>query len=148
MATRSIMRPETALPALLDDFFKPWNELFDNSRIWGRAATTPSVNITENRDHYTLLLAAPGLKKADFNIDLKDNVLTISAEKEEKKEAKEERYTRREYNYSSFSRRFPIPQDIRQDTIEAKYEDGVLKIMLPKKEEAKKAAVTKHLTVR
>lgn len=148
MATRSIMRPESAFPPLLEDFFQPWNELFDNSRFWGRAARVPSVNIAENNDHYTLSLAAPGLRKEDFNIELKDNVLSISAEKEEKREEKEERYTRREYNYSSFSRSFPIPHDIHQENIEAKYEEGVLKLTLPKKEEAKKASTVKHLTVK
>lgn len=149
MATRSIMRPETtSFPTLFDDVFKPWNELFDFSRPWGRAATVPSVNITENKDGYQLSLAAPGLKKEDFKIDVENNILTISAEKEERKEEKEERYTRREYNYSSFSRSFPIPQDIRQDAIEARYEEGVLKLVLPKKEEVKKQALTKHLTVK
>lgn len=148
MSTRSLMRPETSFPSLFDDFFKPWNELFDNSRVWGRAATVPSVNIIENEKEYKLSLAAPGLKKEDFKIDVVDNILTISAEKEESKEEKEERFTRREYNYSSFLRRFPMPEDVKQDAIEASYSEGVLKLMLPKKEEARKSAPTKQITIK
>lgn len=142
------MKSPTAFPALFDDFFKPWNELFDNSRLWGRAATVPAVNIVENSTAYKLTLAAPGMKKEDFRIDVGDNILTISAEKQESKEEKDEHYTRREYNYSSFLRSFPIPEDIRQEAIEARYEDGVLKLVLPKKEEAQKTAMAKQISVK
>jgi HSP20 family protein len=147
MAMNEIMRPGLRLPDLVDDFFKPLNEFFDNSRFWGRAATMPAVNIIDNQNEYKMSLVAPGLKSEDFKIDVANNMLTISAEKEEKKEEKDERYARREYNYTSFSRSFTLPEDVKQDAIEAKYEDGVLRLMLPKKEEVKKAAVTKSITV-
>ncbi len=75
-------------------------------------------------------------------------MLTISSEKEETKEDKEAQYTRKEYNYSSFSRSFTLPEEVNQDKIEAQYEDGVLKLTLPKKEEAKKAALSKHIAVK
>jgi len=148
MATKSLMRPETAFPTLFDDFFKPWNEMFDNSRMWGRAATVPPVNITETPNDYKVSLAAPGIKKDDFRIDVDGNRLTISAEKEEKLEEKEGKYTRREFNYTTFSRSFTMPEDVQFDKVDARYVDGVLELMLPKKEEAKKAMISKHITVK
>jgi HSP20 family protein len=78
------------------------------------------------------------MKKDDFTIDVEGNVLTISSEKEESTEDKDGQYTRREYNYSSFTRSFTLPDEVNKEKIEAKYEDGVLKINMPRKEEAKK----------
>jgi HSP20 family protein len=75
-------------------------------------------------------------------------MLTISSEKEESKEEKDALYTRKEYNYSSFSRSFTLPEEVNKEKIEATYEDGVLKLALPKKEEAKKLAASKHIAVR
>ena len=94
----------------------------------------PAVNITEKNDQYQVSLAAPGLKKEDFKIDLNGTVLTISSEKEESTENNDEKYNRKEYNYSSFSRSFSLPEEINKEKIEAKYEDGVLKISLPRKD--------------
>lgn len=122
--------------------------MFDNSRFWGRAATVPAVNITETPNEYKVSLAAPGIKKEDFKIDVDGNRLTISAEKEEKLEEKEGTYTRREFNYTTFSRSFTMPEDVQFDKVDARYVDGVLELMLPKKEEAKKAAISKHITVK
>ena len=98
----------------------------------------PAVNITEHKDEYKVSLAAPGLKKDDFKIEVNGNILTISSEKEESKEDFDKKFTRKEYSYSSFSRSFTLPEEINQEKIEAKYEDGVLKISLPRNEEAKK----------
>src|SRR5574340_1164211 len=131
MSTRALIRG-TEMPSLFDDFLRPWNEWFDG----GRSQTMPSVNIIENKDNLSLSLAAPGLKKEDFKIDLTGNLLTISAEKDEKKEEKGDWYSRKEYNYSSFSRSFTIPEDVNKEKIDATYVDGVLKLILPKKEEA------------
>ncbi len=80
------------------------------------------------------------MKKEDFNIDVEGNILTISSEKEETKEEEENKFTRNEYSYSSFSRSFTLPEEINKEKIEASYRDGVLKILLPRKEEAKKPA--------
>lgn len=148
MATKSLMRPETTFPTLFDDFFKPWNEMFDNSRFWGRAASVPPVNITEMPNEYKLFLAAPGIKKGDFKINVDGNLLTISAEKEEKMEEKEDKYTRREFNYTTFTRTFTMPEDVVFDKVDARYIDGVLELILPKKEEAKKAIVTKQIIIK
>jgi HSP20 family protein len=144
MSTRELSRRGESFPAFFDDFFKPWNEWFGV----GKSLTTPAVNIIENKDHYEVSVAAPGLKKDDFNIDLEDNMLMISCEKEENKEEKEERYTRKEYSYTSFRRSFTLPEEVIKDKIEAVYQDGVLKITLPKMEEAKKAILSKHIAVK
>ncbi|HJS53525.1 MAG TPA: Hsp20/alpha crystallin family protein [Chitinophagaceae bacterium] len=147
MATQALTKAGTRMPSLFDDFFKPWNEWFDEGGFWGRTLNVPAVNITENKDEYLVSLAAPGLKKDDFNIDVNGNMLTISSEKEESKEEKDKKFTRKEYSYSSFSRTFTLPEEINKEKIDAKYEDGVLKITLPRKEEAKKPAA-KHIAVK
>src|SRR5215210_575122 len=145
MATNALIKPGL-FPSVFDDFFKPWNEWFDNGGSLTRTTTVPSVNVIENEQNYDVSVAAPGLKKEDFKIDLNGNMLTISSEKEEQKEEKEGKYNRKEYNYSSFSRSFTLPEDVNRDQIQAKYEDGVLKLTLPKKEEVKKSAENKQIS--
>lgn len=147
MSTRAISKVGM-LPTVFDDFFKPWNEWFDNGGLMGRMMTVPAVNIVENKNDYTVSLAAPGMKKDDFNIDVEGNMLTISCEKEEKKEEKDEKFTRKEYNYSSFSRSFTLPEEVNRENIEAVYDNGLLKLMLPKKEEVKKMTAGKHIAVK
>jgi len=148
MSTKTLARTSDVFPSLFDEFFKPWEERFGNGGLWGKALTIPSANIVENKDDYRISLAAPGLKKSDFNIDVNGNMLTISSEKEESKDEKDSRHTRREYNFSSFSRTFTMPDEVSKEKIEAVYEDGILKLTLPKKEEAKKLAVSKHIAVK
>ena len=140
MSTQALTKPFEKQPSLFADFFKPWNEWFDSDRFLGRVMTTPAVNITENKNDYLVALAVPGMKKDDFKIDVDGNMLTISSEKEETKEEKEKKFTRKEYNYTSFSRSFTLPDEVNKEKIDAKYEDGVLKISLPRKEEVKKPA--------
>jgi HSP20 family protein len=148
MATRALAKVREGTPSIFDDFFKPWNSWFDNSGLWNRSMSIPAVNITEQKESYLISLAAPGLKKDDFKIDIDGNMLTISTEKEERKEDKEEKYTRQEYSYSSFERSFTLPDEVDKDKIEARYEDGLLKLALPKKEEAKKISASKQITVK
>lgn len=141
MGTQSLTRLSERMPVFFDDFFnKPWNEWFDNGGYWGRTMNVPAVNIIDEKNEYLVSLAVPGMKKDDFKIDVDGNILTISSEKEETKEEKEKAFTRKEYNYSSFSRSFTLPDAVNKEKIDAKYEDGVLKISLPRKEEAKKPA--------
>jgi len=110
----------------------------DATDIIGRNyGSMPSVNIKEDKDAYYLEVTAPGLKKEDFQISLNNNLLSIAAKKVEEKEETEEKYTRKEFNYSSFQRSFTLPHTIESDKIEAKYIDGVLFVSVPKKEEAK-----------
>lgn len=141
--TRSLMTP-----SLFDDFFKPWNEWFDRPNLIERRMTMPAVNVKENINDYVVSLAAPGLTKEDFKIDLEGNMLTISCEKEEKEEEKNEKFTRKEYDYYSFSRSFTLPEDVRPDAIDARYENGVLNITLPRLEETKNLAAAKTIAVK
>jgi HSP20 family protein len=133
-------------PDMFEDFFKPWNEKFSGN-MWGKMLTVPAVNIIEDDKSFILSLAAPGLKKEDFHIQMNGTMLTISSEKEEQKEEKDERMTRNEYNFTSFTRTFNVPEDIEMEKIAANYENGVLTLMLPKKEEAKKMMQTKNIKV-
>ena len=146
METQALAKVAERMPSVFDDFFKPWNEWFDNGGLRGRTMNVPAVNITEHKNEYQVSLAAPGLKKDDFKIDVNGNMLTISSEKEENKEEKDKRFTRKEYSYSSFSRSFTLPEEINKEKIEAKYEDGVLKISMPRKVEAK-MPLAKHISV-
>lgn len=138
MSTNALTKVPENIPAIFNDFFKPWNEWFDKGSLLVRNLSVPAVNITENKESYEVSLAVPGLKKDDFKIDVDGNMLTIRSEKEESKEEKERTFTRKEYNYSSFSRSFTLPEEVNKEKIEARYEDGVLKLTLPRKEEAKK----------
>lgn len=147
MATQTLAKQGERMPTVFDDFFKPWNEWFDNGNLLGRTMNVPAVNITENKENYQVSLAVPGMKKDDFKIDIDGNMLTISSEQEENKEEKDKKFTRKEYSYSSFSRSFTLPEEINKEKIEAKYEEGVLKISLPRKEEAKKP-LAKHIAVK
>ncbi|MBU1368164.1 MAG: Hsp20/alpha crystallin family protein [Bacteroidetes bacterium] len=99
----------------------------------------PAVNISENEDSFMLEMAAPGMQKSDFKINLDNNVLTLSSEKQDEKEENNENFSRKEFNYSSFSRSFTLPKSIDFDKIKADYKDGILKVSLPKREDAKVA---------
>ncbi|GAA4756310.1 Hsp20/alpha crystallin family protein [Flavisolibacter ginsenosidimutans] len=147
MSTKAITR-SSSVPSIFDDFFKPWNQWFDDGGLINRVSNLPAVNIKENGNHYTVSLAAPAMKKEDFKIDVDGNMLTISSEKEESTEDKGERYTRKEYSYSSFSRSFTVPGDVKLEAIDARYENGELKITLPRKEDTKKATATKRIAVK
>ena len=140
MGTQALSRLSERMPSVFDDFFKPWNEWFDNGGFLGRVMNVPAVNITEQSDQYLVSLAVPGMKKDDFKIDVDGNMLTISSQKEETKEEKDKRYTRKEYSYSSFTRSFTLADEVNKEKIDARYEDGVLNISLPRREDAKKSS--------
>ena len=148
MTSNMLTKRVERLPSIFDDFLKPWNDFFRPNEGWGTMMTVPAVNITENKDNYSLSLAIPGLKKNDFKIDVEGNILTISSEKQESKEEEDEQFTRREYSYSSFSRSFTLPNEVNKEKIDAAYEEGVLRLTLPKKDEAKKLAISKHIAVK
>ena len=118
-----------------------FDEFFNNSlsNAFGSdfAVNHPSVNVLETEQAFRLEIAAPGLDKKDFNIQVEKDQLTISAEKEKREESKDEQlnYTRREFNYTSFSRSFRLPETVDPEAVKAGYENGVLIIDLPKKPE-------------
>lgn len=147
MSTLALTRNGNLFPSVFEDFFKPWNEWFDNGQQWPLAFNSPAVNIEQHDKSYELSLAAPGLNKNDFKIDVQGNILTISSEKETKKEEKEKKFTRKEYSYASFSRSFTLPEEINVDKIDASYKDGVLNVSLPRKADAKQIAA-KHVAVK
>lgn len=124
-----------SMPSLVDEFFG--RNLLDNVFDFNTGVSTPSVNIVEGKDSFRIEVAAPGLSKDDFKIDLHNNVLTISSEKEEKKEEKDEQFMRREFSYASFSRSFTLPNTADMEKISASHKDGVLNIDIPKRDEAK-----------
>ena len=129
-------------PSLIRDFLNPSTllsrDFFDID--WGLKPSRlglniPTANVSETPKEYVLELAAPGLERKDFNIEVENNCLIISSEKEEEKKEEEEGYSRKEYSFNSFSRTFSLPENIKEDNIEAKYVDGILKISIPKQKE-------------
>lgn len=128
------------VPSLFDDFFtRDWlDSSLANWRVSG--ATLPAVNVMETNDDFRIEVAAPGMKRDAFRVELDNNVLTISSEREDKNEEKDSdgNYTRREFSYQSFQRSFSLPENkVLRDKISAKYTDGILYITVPKSEEAK-----------
>lgn len=124
---------------MFDDFFG--RELFNwgNNNYSSTSTTMPSVNIRETVDNYDVEVAAPGMDKKDFKITLEGNLLTISSSKQQSSEETNDRYTRREFSYQSFQRSFELPRDVvDQDKINTRYENGLLHLSIPKKEESKR----------
>ncbi|MFA4977483.1 MAG: Hsp20/alpha crystallin family protein [Sphingobacterium sp.] len=111
---------------------------WDNKNYSSTSTTVPAVNIKENADSFEVEVAAPGMAKGDFKVTLDGNLLTISSAKEEQNEEHHDNYTRREFSYQSFQRSFELQKEVvDQDNIQAHYENGMLRLTIPKKEEAK-----------
>ena len=130
--TKSLQRNHSVDPWLndvFDTFFR------DNGLRKSFSNQTPSVYIVEKENGYAVALATHGLKKEDFNISIDKNILTVSAEKKTEKEVEDKKYSKREFNYTSFSRSFTLPDTINNEDVDAKYDNGVLTISLNKKEE-------------
>ena len=130
-----MLRRRNNLPSFVDEFFG--DDLFNRFFNENENVTVPSVNIKEGKEEFSIEVAAPGLDKKDFKVDLNNNVLEISSEKEFKEESKDEKVMRREFRYSSFKRTFTLPDTADTDKIKASYKDGILSINIPKKDEAK-----------
>ena len=129
-----VKRNYSNFPSIIDEFLKP--DWFGGMQNVG--TNVPAVNIKETDTDFSLELAVPGKNKDDFSIEIDHNVLTISSETKTENEQKSEngRYTRKEFSYSSFRRAFTLPDSINSEAINATYENGVLNVVLPKKEEA------------
>jgi HSP20 family protein len=133
---------------LLPSFSRLWDDddFFTRGLNWGvnnysdTGTTVPSVNIKETDNSYQVEMAAPGMKKEDFRVELDNNILTISSERTDEREegGEKEKYSRREFSYESFQRSFSLPKEVvDEDKIEAHYRDGVLQLTIPKREHAK-----------
>ena len=135
----TIIKKNHLFPTMFDDFFTRdlWNWNTDNHS--STKTTIPAVNVKESDKNFQVEVAAPGMSKEDFKIELESNLLTISSEKQSEKEVKEEeKYTKKEFSYQSFQRSFQLPKEVIDiENIEAKYENGVLYLLIPKKEEVK-----------
>lgn len=117
----------------LTDFFDT-NRFFDSDLMKLTAAPAlPAVNIKETEKEFLVELAAPGMTKKDFNISIENGILMISAESKFENEEKDQNFTRREFNYSNFTRSFTLPENVNEDKINAHYEEGILKLHLTKK---------------
>ncbi|RPE08900.1 Hsp20/alpha crystallin family protein [Chitinophaga lutea] len=138
MKSLSLSKHRSGFPSFWEDFFPDWLEFNGNKQT--PFLTMPAVNIEEGKDHFSISMAVPGMQKDDFKIEVTGNELSISAEKETSNEDKSKKFTKQEYNYSSFSRSFTLPGSILADQINAAYTDGVLKLKLPKKKEAQTEA--------
>jgi HSP20 family protein len=130
-----LARSNSFFPSLFDGFGK---DFFDDFMPSKSDQSLPAVNIVDDKDEYRIEVAAPGLKKEDFRVNMDGNVLTIHSEKKVKNEEKNEKYTRKEFSYSSFQRSFTLPEGTDTENINASYVDGILTIHIAKKEEAKK----------
>ena len=127
-----VKRNNVLFPALMNEFLRPdWFGGVDNFK-----QNVPAANVKETESDYVLELAIPGRKKEDFNVEIDNDILTISSEVKSGENKEDDGYTRREFTFSSFKRVFSLPETISLDKINATYEDGILKFVLPKKDEA------------
>ncbi len=136
METRAVDKPKTSWPTLFDS---GWMEKFFNAPLdeffnFGKVMNVPAVNVTETDKEFKLCVAAPGLEKKDFKVEMINDMLTISAEKEKEEKEEHGRFNRREYNYNSWMRSFTLPEGCEFNKIDAKYENGELRLLIPKKE--------------
>ena len=126
-----MMRTNNWIPAV-------FNDLFNTEFMPKASATAPAINVKESDKGYTVELAAPGMKKEDFNVHINDEGnLIVKMEQEKKEEDKNTRYLRREFSYTKFEQTLILPDDVEKDKISAKVEHGVLTVELPKVEEQK-----------
>lgn len=124
-------------PSLMDNFFNNDRFLLDLNGSFPDITfdnLLPDANIVEHKNEFQIELAAPGLDKKDFNIEIRNGILSISAEKEEESKSEDKNYLTKEFSYNSLYRSFTLPESIKTEKIDAKYENGILKVMLPKSE--------------
>ncbi|MCU4166552.1 Hsp20/alpha crystallin family protein [Carboxylicivirga caseinilyticus] len=141
------MYPKLKNPTL----FPAWTDNFFSGSMWPNeesyvGLSIPAVNVKETIDKFDIEMAVPGMEKKDFKLDIDHNVLTISSEKILKKEDDNEKFTRREFSYTSFKRSFTLPTSVNEEAIKATYKEGILIISIPKREEAKEKG-PKHIEI-
>jgi HSP20 family protein len=133
------LRARNAWPNLVEEFFN--GDMFPRFFDAENRQSLPAVNIIEGKEEYRIEVAAPGLNKEDFKVNLENNLLTVTSEKEEKQENKDDKVMRKEFNYYSFSRSFTLPQTVNAEKIRATHKDGILQVIIPKKEEAREKSL-------
>ncbi|MDT0540311.1 Hsp20/alpha crystallin family protein [Croceitalea sp. P059] len=127
-----VKRNNLIFPSLMNDIFNPdWFGGIENMNH-----NIPAVNIKENDSDFVIELSVPGFQKDDFNIELDNDVLTISSDLKKVNENKDGKFTRKEFSHTSFKRAFTLPKTVDGSKINAQYESGILKLLVPKKEEA------------
>ncbi len=127
-----VKRNNLFFPSLMNEFMGP--DWFGGTEKWN--TSVPAVNIKDNTENFELELAVPGMKKDDFSVEIDNDVLTISSEVQTENEENKDNYTRKEFSFTSFKRAFTLPDTVDGAKIDAKYEDGILRLILPKKQEA------------
>jgi len=127
-------KENAVMPGVNDIFEMIFNDTFFSDRMVSRV---PAVNVSEMEAAYHIELAAPGLKKEDFKLNLERNVLSISVEQTAEKQDAQKNYSKKEFSYTSFVRSFTLPEVADHNNIEATYADGVLQVTIAKREEAK-----------
>lgn len=127
---KTLVRNYDSFPAL-------FNELLNNSGVATNPKPAPSANIKESEEAFEIELALPGFKKEDFKIEVQDKSLTVSSESKTENEDSTENYIRKEFSFNSFSRSFRLPRTVDSEQIVAEFENGILTLTLPKREEAK-----------
>lgn len=130
----SLNRRPNGMPSVFDMFDDLFTSNWPQKSLIEKGIFTPSVNVTESDKNFRLEFAAPGFEKKDFDINIEKDFITVSAKKEMNNEAKEENYTRREFSFESFERTFTLPENVNAEQIEALYENGILNVVLPKKD--------------
>ncbi len=136
----TLIRYENRLPVLMRRLFEGESELWDDKQF----STSPATNIIDRKDDFLIEIAAPGYQKQDFNIELDQNYLTVSAErKQDKNISRNETYIRKEFNYHDFKHTFSLSDWVIKNKIDANYENGILRVSIPKREEIKPQSIKK-----
>ncbi|MFN0275584.1 MAG: Hsp20/alpha crystallin family protein [Chitinophagales bacterium] len=134
MTMLTINKKPQGVPALFNVFDELFNSNWPEKFFDVKGTFIPSVNVSESEKEFKLEFAVPGFSKQDFHVDVEKDYITVSAKREENKETKEGKFTRKEFSYGSFQRTFTLPENIDSEKIDAVYENGILNIVLPKKE--------------
>jgi HSP20 family protein len=148
MSAKTVSNQTGLFPSDFNDFFKPGNAWIEAPAgdIWTNILRVPALNVMENNEDFKITMAIPGVERQHLHIVVEGNMLTVSADERLEKENKEGKYTRKEYNYSTFSRSVALPEGILMDKIVAGYENGELTLTLPKSETIKQTTA-RHIAV-
>jgi len=143
----TVRRRPVGVPTVFNLFDEMFNQVAPNLQSARKGAFVPAVNVSERDQAFDLEFAAPGFEKGDFRVHLENEMLVISANREESKEAKEKNFTRREFHFGSFERSFTLPENVDADNIQATYTNGILHVQLPKKS-VQTSATKKQIEIR